>query len=202
MNAERLIIIVCLLQTLLIFGLAWRQVTIQNALTRYQARVVHLEDEQEAHLNAWRQMRSADLAHIDQTLAWPNLKPVLGEAGEGPKQGYHFVVYFSELSCNICQDRMSEFSEKLSEKLPGISVTAVIHASHQSYVHQYIRANQVSFDVHFDEHRVFEEINDLIQSPVAFLLYDNRVLAAHYPSPSFPSASDAFYTAVWDRLDR
>jgi hypothetical protein len=97
---------------------------------------------------------------------------------------------------------MSRFAATLGEQRENVTVTMVLQASQLRYVNQYIRTNGIEHEVHYDREGSLAAVNGLIQAPVALLLHDNRVVAAHYPSPSLPDASDVFYEAVLDALER
>ncbi len=106
------------------------------------------------------------------------------------------ILVFSELSCNVCQDKETQFAINIASEYNTQYVTAIVHATNIEYVQNYIRLNQVNFPVYYckDRENSFFKDNKILNTPMIFLVDENnRVLAANYPIPGHLEYSEPMH---------
>lgn len=140
--------------------------------------------------------RSVSLRHIGKTLMFNGLQKVFegNEPEKKGKTGNKLILVFSELSCNVCMDKETQFAVELAGKIGPGSVEAIVYANSMRYVKNYIRLNKVNFPVFFCGDNSFFEENDIINTPLLCLVNDlGQVVAAHYPIPGHLEYSEPFH---------
>jgi len=203
MKLEHIVTVVVLVQTLILFALGYEYRQRGKALAHAEIERKLCTDQNVENMQTLISLRGTDLIHTGQSFVWPDLTLTGEPAGLAePTGGYRLVVFLSEQTCNVCQDRMIAFAGTVHQRFDAVRVTAVVDAKSRRYIRRLISSNEIEHVVFHDEENAFATANSLVQAPSAFLLFDNRVLASHYPSPSFPAASDPFYASVTKALER
>lgn len=142
----------------------------------------------EANENALIKSLTISMRHLGKKLSWSNVRQLYPETSptgaiyENPR----LVLVFSELSCNVCQDKETQFAVNIAEDFGKEFVVAIIHASSKRYIQSYIRLNQVSFPVFYcdDSDKTFFEKNKIVSTPMLFVIDKaNRIIASHIPIP-------------------
>jgi hypothetical protein len=134
--------------------------------------------------------------HLERRISFPELTAVQGDGAlYSGHEGYTLLLVLSEMSCNVCQDEETHFANQLAEEMGDRArIAAVVHANSARYVRNYVRLNQVKFEVYLSENNQFALENGIVNSPLLLLLdQQNRVVAAHYPLPGEPELSEAFH---------
>ena len=122
-------------------------------------------------------------AHAGRTLIWPEtLEKVGPDSGDSAYLGPRLVLAFSETSCDLCRDAETAFAVGLADAISAEILAIVIHAGHPRYVAAYKKRNGFDHPVLFDREGRFFEQNQILDSPIMFLVDEkDRVLAAHVP---------------------
>lgn len=108
----------------------------------------------------------------------------------------NLLLVFSDTSCDVCQDRETQFANELAAKVGTDRIKAIIHASDRRYAAAYARINSVKFPVYFDAGREFALANQITTTPLLLLTDDQgRVIAAEAPVPGLDDFVDAFHEA-------
>jgi len=204
MNSNRILSIFIIAQALIIMVLSYRHQKRGSELINSEIEHARIIGEFERAAQSRYEMQAIDLAHIGQSITWPEELVGTGSTDLPAEEvgGFRLVVYLSERSCNVCQDQMISFANEVHQQVDAVRVTGVVETASARYVRRLVRSNAISYEIFHDPVTKFAKVNGLIQAPSAFLLFDNRVLVSHYPSPSFPEASEPFYDAVVTALER
>ena len=104
------------------------------------------------------------------------------------------VLILSEFGCNACQDNETKFAVDVSNSFDEKYVLAIVQASNQRYIINYVRQNQVNFPVYYCEDDKFLELNQVIDTPLILILdKDNRIIASHLPITGYPEYSEPIH---------
>jgi len=107
-------------------------------------------------------------------------KPVAANKARHPK----LLLVFNELGCNVCMDSETQFGVSIASEYGQDYVMAIVHATNQRYVRNYIRMNQVNFPIFFCEDESFQKQNNIKNTPMILVLdKENKVIASHFPIP-------------------
>jgi len=156
MKVDRLVYLLLIVQTLILFGLGYRFRDRGAQLAVSGAEADHLAEKHREEKAAMLALRENDLKHTGQVLGWPVLAAV-NDSGEMPEPigGFRLVVYLSESSCNVCRDRMVSFAASFQRSFPAIRVTVIIEATSARYVRRLLPVNQVDYEVFHDPQNAF-----------------------------------------------
>ena len=103
------------------------------------------------------------------------------------------LMVFSEFNCDVCQDEETKFANEIAETFGSHHVIAMIQAT-RKYLINYIRMNQVKFDVFFSINDNFFNENNIKVTPAVFLLdKNNRVIKSFFPFPGEKEFSTYFH---------
>lgn len=129
------------------------------------------------------------LSSVSKPFVWPEGRVVdeIMAAVEVEKDNPFVVLFFGELSCNVCQDRLIQVAKNLN--LPKI---AVLDSNRDIYVNQFIRMNQIDFPTFVDD-GFFAKDNEIRQSPALVLVHRDKITFAYYPLPGYESLSEMVY---------
>jgi len=193
MRTDRLLWVLCGVQAVLLALLLVKYNQARSLLSDMAARIG--TDHGSIH-ETFSSMRRADLAHLHREVIWPALIGIDETGPAEPVAGPRLVVYLSEESCNVCQDRMLAFIARMGSVHPDTPITTIIRSGSRRFAFQLVRRAAVTGELFHDPAGDFAETNGLGRAPMIKVLYDNRVALAHYPAPSFPNASDPVYEAI------
>lgn len=154
--------------------------------------------------------QSAAMMHLDSTLTFTGIERFFPEKLPPETELESFdhprlILVFSELSCNVCQDKETEFAITIASNFGQDYVMAIVHAVKKRYVQNYTRLNQVNFPVYCcdDRDRSFFKVNKIINTPILLIIdRNNRIIAAHIPIPGHPEYSDPIHQFCFDYLGK
>lgn len=109
------------------------------------------------------------------------------ETKQNPAPGPRLILVFSELGCNVCQDKETEFAAGIARKFGSEKCMVIIHSQNIRYARNYIRINRVKFPVYYCRDADFLLINNIGNTPMIFVVDENdRIVASHFPIPGHP----------------
>ncbi len=140
----------------------------------------------------------AELALVGRRLRLPRLESLSGASGKSTlTQGLRLLLLVSDISCNVCQDRETQFTRSVAERFGAEAVMVIIAAKERRFVSTYARANGGHFPVYLAPPEGIAP--DLPAPPLLMLLDGNRILVVHQPHPGYERFSEAFHLAI-DRM--
>lgn len=140
--------------------------------------------------------RTASMMHLNKIIKFENIKKIFPNAQTDLIQAGRprLLLVFSELGCNVCQDDETAFAVNIAKEFGRELVFAVVYATNRRYVQNYIRMNRVNFPVYFCEDESFLKSNNIINTPMVFVLdKSNRVIASHFPIPGQKEYSEPMH---------
>ncbi|MCP5045961.1 MAG: hypothetical protein GY940_02245 [bacterium] len=152
--------------------------------------------------------RTASMRHLGKNLKLINMKQIFPTKSDDLPSAKHpkLLLVFSELGCNVCRDDETRFAAGIASQYGKDYVMAVVHASNQRYVQNYIRMNQVNFPVYFCPDQSFLNENGIKNTPMIFVVDENnRVVASHFPIPGHLEYSEPMHRFCYyyfNRLER
>jgi len=138
--------------------------------------------------------------HWGRILNWDGLDVVfqpeeaLGPDGEVLPAELRIVWVFTEISCDVCRDKLTDFAREIAGEVGSHAVSTIVHADQRRYATAYARMNQVNFPVYFSADYTFMRRNQLQCGPAVLLVDDqDRILASHCPVSTNPDATALFF---------
>jgi hypothetical protein len=148
-----------------------------------------MQQENETVENAVIKSQTVSMIHLDKKLILHGIERLFPKDGKmisTPVEHPRLILIFSELSCNVCQDKETQFAVDIAGEFGQDYVMAIVHAVNKRYVQNYIRMNQVNFPVYYcdDKNKAFFKDNEIVNTPVLFVIDNtNRIIASHIPIP-------------------
>lgn len=136
-----------------------------------------------------------ELALVGRRLTLPRLEPLSAMATKAHlAQGLQLLLLVSDISCNVCQDRETQFARSLSSKFGPEAVKVILSTEERRWASTYVRANGGHFPVYLAPQGGIAP--NLPATPLLLLLDGDRVLAAHQPHPGQERLSEVFHATV------
>jgi len=174
---------------LLVFALI--KVSIKSSSDRKQYIKYHQTNEKNraeilnAERQSWQMMgRLIDFSRLERR----------NQVSSNSKSNHRLWLIVDELGCEICREREARFLKEISSVLGPSAVGMIIKSRTDRYIRNFIRTNQVEYEVLSCLDETFFKANRISESPILMLLDNmNRVVACHFPLTDWTEYSEPFH---------
>lgn len=170
-------------------------ISVFQSLNYYRCRKAHAvyANQVKEIISALMSTEEISLSHSGHIINFINIELVGSETIKDAGLGPRLWLFIDELSCNACQESEAMFTSEVAAQFGNHHVGAIVKASNNRYIKNFIRMNRINFDVFSCIDNSVFIANEIYNTPVLLIVdQENRVIASHVPVAGQPQFSRAF----------
>lgn len=171
-------------------------ISVFQSLNYYRCRKAHAvyANQIKEIMSALMSTEEISLSHSGHIINFVNIELVGSEITKDAGLGPRLWLFIDELACDACQESEAIFTSEVAAQFGHHLVGAIVKASNNRYIKNFIRMNRINFDVYSCKDNSVFVANKIYNTPLLLLVdQENKVIAGHVPVAGQPQFSRAFH---------